>query len=469
MTTRRTAAERAAAAVGTAINGTPLYVKTNPLTGETEITAGGQQISVGSASANTNFIGGIKLRGRSDYQNSGVDATSYYKVEAEAPFSAVRIWVLQSELSGTQPTYKMAVAPTEDGRGTNVDQMYSPIRGGVSRRALVDVNNVNGYRPVTWGGAATVSPAFPSVVNTATMIASDWIPCASLQRVDSDNGRPCLVAVVEQMTVGATSTVGQSGTPNTLTIQAMRGQAYFREWYETRANYTAGVTDLSLLPSTTAQTTAAAAVFFEFQYNKPARNVLVVGDSTHQGANSEYKLNNFSMMAMLELSTPDSPICFMNIAASAATQYQYKQYLTTLLADDANGITDVILQGFSGNGTSVMGGATAANAELFIQEQMQTLLALRKKGIRVFMTTGFVYGYQLVQDVEWRQRIVAWVRETCANGLAILVDTELLTTDYSTGMGRFKSEYYATDQIHPNALGQRHCADLLKSVWLANN
>lgn len=44
MTARRTAAERASAAVGTVINGTPLYVKTNPQTGRNEISAGDQRV-----------------------------------------------------------------------------------------------------------------------------------------------------------------------------------------------------------------------------------------------------------------------------------------------------------------------------------------------------------------------------------------------------------------------------------------
>jgi hypothetical protein len=413
--------------------------------------------SDGSLITSQKFNGGRRLRGNSGFVTgaSGLSTTSY-KIEAEGPFVAVRVCYGEKYASGTPPTIEALVAATDTGLIDTATNCFQPVVAGVAYNAIK--TTANGWTRVTWDNGATskVSALAPIANNSAAYMVSDWIPCKSLPRTDVVGGRPMALLKLANTNVAAGFAQGNgnfSATYNTL-----RGQLAYREII---SNNTAndGVNTLTNVPTLSTSLGNEKYAWLEFQYDTAVRNVIVIGDSRFEAASSTYN-TSWALIGLTELSTQTAPINIENFAGSGHSHTQYLLLLDYILA--AGGLyTDVIFQGSSQNGF----GPNHLGAEQLLARDMIYLQKLKALGINVWMTTDYgVNGYAGAQEAA-RLECVAQIKRFGANGLATVIDTDALITDYSGGNGIITAAYNSGDNVHANYAGQRIMADALKSAW----
>jgi hypothetical protein len=264
----------------------------------------GQLVTLGAKGVGNrvgNIAGGQRSPGNSNYVSgaSGLK-TLNIKVEAEAPFTAVRVWIGHKPTTGAVPTWKAVVAPTETMARDTVANAFTPIVGGTQYNAIA--STTYGWRPVTWNGnpqvvssLATPPADNPASVNTCSYSVSDWIPCNSLSRVDVPGGRPAALLKIAQ--VDAAAPYNQlNGT--LATYYTNRGAAAYREWI-TGQTLDDAVTTLTSLPaSVPAAGVAPFYVWLEFQYTVPTRNVAIIGDSTTESLNNQFQWMSWAATAL---------------------------------------------------------------------------------------------------------------------------------------------------------------------------
>lgn len=103
---------------------------------------------------------------------------------------------------------------------------------------------------------------------------------------------------------------------------------------------------------------------------------------------------------------------------------------------------------------------------------MGYIIKMRSLGIRLFLTTDFVDG-----TISWntereaaRQQMIAWVRNVCAAGLATLVDTDPVVTDYSGAQPVIPAAILENDgeTVHiKNEAETALLSPLMAAAWLA--
>ena len=440
-----------------------------PIARATQDSAGNQSIvtptgpvplgTKGYGSRVANLSGGQRMAGNSQYVTgaSGVK-TQNLKIEAEAPFTAVRVWVGAKNNSGTPPVFSAVVAPTETMVYDTVNNAFVPRVGGTFYNALVSTSY--GWRAVTWdGGAATKTGSLaPAAANSAAYNVSDWVPCVSVPRVDVVGGRPAaLLKLAQTDAAGVFSQLVSALT----TYNAKRGAAAYREMISTLTSND-GVGTLTNLPASVATTgNAPMYAWLEFQYAVPTRSVAIVGDSTHENAYNEFGSMSWVDIALRELSTQAAPIAVTNLAGSGHSHTEYMLLLDYMLT--AGFVpTDIVFQGWSQNGF----GGNIAGADALIARDTAYLQKLRNAGVQVWMSTSYgVNGYSTAAEAG-RLKCLAQIKAWAASGLVNLLDTDAIITDYSGGTGALKAQYNSGDNVHANPLGQRAMADMLKSLWI---
>lgn len=424
---------------------------------------GGEAIALGAKGYNNrvaNMSGGQRMIGNSQYVTgaSGV-RTQNLKVEAEAPFTAVRVWVGAKNNTGTPPVFNAVVAPTETMAYDTVTNAFVPKFGGVSSNVLASTAAL-GWRPVTWdNGAATKTGSLaPAPSNSAAYNVSDWIPCVSVARTDVAGGRPAALLKLAQSDAAGVFAQTSSGLS---TYYTNRGRAAYREMIASTTNND-GVGTLTNLPTSVSATGGSPMyVWLEFMYAAPTRSVAIVGDSTSESASNEYGQMSWADMALRELSTQTAPIAVTNLAGSGHSHVDYLLLLDYMLTSGFVP-TDVIFQGWSQNGF----GSNQFTADSLVARDTMYLQKLRTLGVQVWMTTSYgVNGYGVGAAETFRLKCVSQIKAWAAAGLVNLVDTDAVITDYSGMGGPLKAAYNSGDNVHANMAGQRAMADLLKSIW----
>lgn len=408
-----------------------------------------------------NMTGGMRLRENSQYVTgaSGLHS-SHFKVEANGPFSAVRIWVADKN-TANPPTFAALVAATETGATDTVAHAYLPIYQGATYNELSSSTVPAGWRSVTWNGAASVTlPAttFWQPTNYATVACSDWIPCKSLPRTDVVGGRPMIVFRVAQQGSTANFTQGNS-TMSGWTSES--GQPYYRLFMSNNTS-TDDVTNIGNAPATVGPLAPNYEMYcwVEFLYDNPSRNVCILGDSRDSSAYSTSG-SSWALTAILSASQTTSPVNVMNLAGSGHAQYEYIGLLTNML--NAGYVpTDVFLPGFSQNGFQ----QNHAGAEGFVGGNMLLMQRLRSLGAQIWMTTDYaVNGYTGASETS-RQECIAAAREMGASGLVNLIDTDPLLSDYTNPAAPIiLAQYDQGDHVHANPAGQAVLSQLLTSLW----
>lgn len=405
-----------------------------------------------------NTMGGQRTAGNALFVtgSSGV-STTHYKQEAEAPFSAVRVWYAEKNPSGTMPIIAAVVAATDTGAIDTVANSLLPVVNGTTYNALATTGY--GWKAVTWAGAASVTPIVAPVASySASHVVSDWIPCRSIPRSDVSGGRPMVVFRLANTEAlgGFTQFNGVSGHP------AGRGSPMYREQVS-KNTLNDAVGTLTNLPTSAGDTyNYFKYAWLEFLYDAPIRSVVILGDSRSESAYNSYS-TSWALAALREISTQNNPISVVNLAGSGHSHARYLALFDSYIA--AGGVpTDVIFQGWSQNGFI----GTYAGAEALLFRSMQYILKMRNLGIDVWMTTDYgVNGYSGVGEAA-RMQCVRAIRAWGASGLVHLIDTDAVITDYvvgGDGNGDLKTEYNGGDNVHANMLGQAAMADVLKSVW----
>lgn len=414
-------------------------------------------IEVPTQSPNGNFIGGTHFAGNSQWTNgfTGLRSTRF-KVQAEAPFTMVRLGIGLKANTGTPPTFKALVSPTEVSAVNTVQNAYVPIVNGTQYNALA--TTAYGFRQVTFNGNATGTPPFAaSASNAVGIILSDYIPCPSVPMVGG--GRPMMVGILTQDTAGAPATSLSNPSTSFPAYHSARGLPLYREWVA-GISTSDWVSNFGLPADVLSSNMNSLHVWVEFAYSVPTRSVAVCGDSTHQSSNAEYAYNSWTRQALAELSTQEKPISHVNFAGSGHSQEQFHAVLKEYLRAGGT-LTDVVLQGWSQNAftQNPVGAATS------IGRTTNLLRELKDLGITVWMTTSYaVNGYTGAAEAG-RLQCISQVKAWAEAGLVNLVDTDAIVTDYSGGAGIIRAEYNSGDNVHANALGARAMSDELKRVW----
>lgn len=389
--------------------------------------------------------------------SSGV-TTSHFKIEAEAPFNQVRIWLGNKYASGTLGNFKALIGVTDTGAVDTVDNTYTPQQSGVPNNALV-ASGIGWYATTWAGGATSINLSNVAVAgNTALHAVSDWINLSSIPRSDVVGGRPMLVMRVAQ--TGASGQYTQE-TASMAAYSAGRGLglSWWREYLAQKVN-SDGVNTISNKPPLNSSGGFQLYAFVEFRYSVVARSVVTVGDSRMASAFSTYLYDNWPAVALRGLSTQSKPIGTCNVANSGASAVESLALLDAVIAQGSN-ITDVILQGWSQNGFT----QTDAGANTQIALILSYIVKLQAMNIKVFVTTDYgLNGYTGVAEAA-RVKCVNQVKTWASQGLVKLIDTDSIITDYSGGSGIINAAYNSGDSVHANPAGQALMSALLASVW----
>ena len=412
-----------------------------------------------------NFIGGRKIRATTDYITGGSGITTVHsKIEADAPFSAVRIWYNEKNNSGVAGTFAAIVAATETGALDTVANAYLPIYGGTTYNVLSSSSNQAGWRPVTFAGSANFVPTLAADSTHPTFTCSDWIPCKSIPRTDVAGGNPMIVLRAAQQTVGAVYT--EAGNSLQTSYNAQRGIApWYREYIAINVNGTTagtdGISTLANIPgSVTPYATFELSFWVEFLYDTPARNVLIIGDSREASASNPYT-TSWALTPLQGLSTQAKPIGVMNAAASGFNLTQFDSVYQSLLAKGMIP-TDIVIPGFSQNGFQ----PNHAGAEYVSGQQLYMTLLAQNINANVWMTTDYgVNGYAGATEAA-RRECVAQTKLLATNGLVTLLDTDAIITDYSVpNQSSLLPAYNSGDGVHANAAGQVLMSALITNQW----
>jgi hypothetical protein len=194
------------------------------------------------------------------------------KMTAEAAYDAVRlVWV--NRAGNAVNNCSALVAATETAATTTNTLASVPHIGGVARAALAGATDINGWRPVTWNGASTVS--LPAGTTEPQYAISDWIPLSSAPRTDGGT-LPLLMLRAQH----DGSVDGAHALMAAMYTVLNRGPSAANRSRLVQA--TSITTGVSVPANTGPVTNNTFEVFPIFRYRTPALTVMVAGDSTEQ-------------------------------------------------------------------------------------------------------------------------------------------------------------------------------------------
>lgn len=252
---------------------------------------------------------------------SGFASTHGYLFVAEAPFYAVQLVIVNpvaNAISGT----KAIVGITETADTSVTANLAKPVIGGTTYGQLAPAGSINGFRAVTWVGAATASIDASVAYDEATggslkFAVSDVIPLSSIPRVDDVGGLPALVARVYH-DGGTGGKWGFQSAPVGMRTKtpANRGRILQTMW--------AGSDAVTTPATNTSIATDAKLVFPIFHYAVPSLTVLVAGDSTEQNeAIVTDKYTSWGWRGCADASSPSRPVNYINCGHSSKTATEY--------------------------------------------------------------------------------------------------------------------------------------------------
>lgn len=268
-----------------------------------------------------------------------------YKMEAEAPFDAVKfVWVNRAGNSITGCTLIAAV--TETAEYSTAAKLSTPIIGGVSYPALAGGTDINGYYTATWNGAA--SGDIGSGASASTYGLTDWIPVSSVLRTDGGS-RPLIMWAAQHdgSTGGNHAFMGTVPSGYLMRVPTAENRGRFVQTH----TKTAGASAPDPAQTALIFNFNAYEVFPIFRYRVPSITVMVAGDSTEQ--NDAILLDGMSSWgwrACMDVSTPAKPINYINAGCSSKDAAEYWARAQELI--NAGVVPDVlVISPLSVNGT----------------------------------------------------------------------------------------------------------------------
>lgn len=291
------------------------------------------------AGANKWFGGAF---GGKSFNETNTTVTANYgtaqKVEAEAPFSAVRlVWVNRANNPITG--LKAIIGATEAMDYSTAASAAHPVVGGTIYNTLATTTQINGYKTVTWNnGAASVDLADATLA--PQLAISDRIPCTSVPRSAADQAlgytRPLLIIRAERTGTGSVAIIGNAGFG---VLKDPIAEARYRIlqlfWGANIVSTPSAVNGTRDIYS--------YEVFPIFEYDVPSLTVLGVGDSTvsNDGVGLTGTITSWGYRGCMDASSPARPINWANCGLSGLKFPEYWQRAQELVS--AGLVPDVLL------------------------------------------------------------------------------------------------------------------------------
>jgi len=436
-----------------------------------------------------NFRGVAKPGGSniSVFEGYGAPAT-IMKLEAEAPFSRVRIWVFHRGAYG-QGGWKFAVASTDKYAVDTVTNAFYPQKGGTVNNAAQTTSDEVGWNVVTWGNAAyefgghvtslaiyrsriTSGKLYSSYdydqswqqsgVNNAIAdaICSDWMSCKSITPSPvqpSGVARPFLLLKTYRE-AGAFPIEGTSA----YNVPAATAQANYDAWVAatnpaSRLRYLRtyaggdGIADFTKVPAAAGAPNGTvdehrAYIAVEYEYDVPTRSFALIGDSNIEGSAG----SGFSS-AIKTMSTLSKP---MEVASFGASSNRSVQFLSIFDQAVFKGMrfTDWVLGDFSHN--------DYPDAYLEIDRVKNQILRILNEadnlGVTVWLYTHWDSEHGAGNAI--MRGLNNWTRSICAQGRAKLVDVA----------ANWQDSYSSDGGVHANATGISYCKDVMTAALSKN-
>lgn len=424
---------------------------------------------VDSTGKNVTGIGGTTIRTRGMFKPPGAQATvpeaqggntpRILKLEAEAPFSRVRLWMFNRNVVGADQI-KFAVGTTDNLDNSTINNTFVPQRNGVASNVAASATVPHGWKIGTWGGNQ-LSPRMyasggepfsgyrpgQSTLSIPDIIVSDWVDVRSVDPLTvPPNGikRPLLLLALGRVTAGGIPGV-LDGYNTWLTASAQNTNytnwlAGTDPWVRLRLGGVCNTTPqdaigtgVIALPTAWTAPPAVAAdaipLYFalEYDYDVPCRSFLAIGDSNTEG----YAWLDHAINAV---STPEKPYVLANMGQSTCRWVEFEQTAMQMLYRGM-APTDIVMPSHSHNDTATAVGNSLTDpinnrgqAAAEYSRQRQRILALLdvcdRLGAQAWIWTHF-NGYHRTNLGPPEPETVLhlqWVRDLCATGRAKLID-----------------------------------------------
>ena len=176
------------------------------------------------AGGQNTFVFGLHEIGLSNAFTGGhSDTTSFYKIELDAPWTAVRVCIFGKE-SAASTGWSAIVAGTETAALDTLNNQYAPTVGGVAYNDF----SANGWRATNFGGGALA--ASPDGGNTASVLVSEWLAPQCVPRADGGTRNLLLVGIHHNGASNGTHSI----FTNSQNFSWAAGQAFYRHfWFAT--------------------------------------------------------------------------------------------------------------------------------------------------------------------------------------------------------------------------------------------
>lgn len=433
---------------------TPATTGTNPVIKYTEV-------SVGAYRGDTQSQGGITttrhksamLRRLNSFIANGNgtanNITASVKFEVPFEFTWVRLWIFQksSAAPGVSTAFKAIVAPTETFANDTDINRYVPIIGGAQANVMAS-GNQNGWKNVTWAGAATVQTPQVTYTNNHldAIAASDRIYVNSIPRTDGGTGRLLMVRL---------NLPNDSGVYNNISSGLNLHNATFtdeRIQYRTRAGAD-GVGTLANYPTGAAQTfDSMLNVCVEFGTNEDVGTFLVMGDSI-----STYSLTlNAAGMDTWNAAAIKSvlpKVGYFPVACGSTDHAEWQMEFDKFFEKETNNSVKYLLLPVQSPNFSF----DLANTHATLNTVDKILDACAEKGIKVFLWTPYYFPAENAANINVA---VNFARAAAAAGRCVLVDIRAAIPSGTA--------HLLGDNIHPNNTGTAIMRDVLAAALAAN-
>lgn len=395
--------------------------KTNPLTGVFKNSTGVKTFGSTVVLEKQRGIAPFKLYGQVHNSAGVLGSTMHATYEIPFDFIGLRVHV-ENMASTAQINQLVAVAVSNDAIATP----YTP--SGAFVNAL-------------FSGAATfATTACTSGAGTndavTTDTVSDWIALSSIPRTDGGTGR--LLAVRQYVPAAGNTTANRVDIANTsIALSVTKVKAFYKagDFVTTPAGFT-----------TPSEWGMAPAIWFEFLTADGVITFIPGGDSVTQGSDGG-PMPNVGGAARLMSESLYGKVALCN--QGWASQKSDAFFANVIAKVQAIRPSAASFTPWSPNDTDKYTQAGIDRCKILA---MRFVAECQKVGTTPILVTPAPVNSLSATDEGFRRQIVTFVKNACANGVAILADRDAVYTEYSTASGGYKSGLFATP-LHPNAAG----------------
>lgn len=397
-------------------------------------------------------LGGIASGGVAFNQTTGLSTSllcTTVKHEQEVPSSAVKL-VAVNRAANAITGLKALVGTTETAATSSSALLGSPTINGTTYQVLQGSTDANGWRSVTWAGASSVNIA---AANTAqTISVSDWAAKSTVPRADGGSRH---LALYRAFIDGTATNIAflQTYTAALQTPSAPMRNRILQN--------SAGFSDAVATPGLgMSASTTAIEIYPIYRYTVPVFSVWSVGDSISQndGLVAD-KTSTWVYRACMDLSTPQKPVVFANMAGSSQTSTTYLSTARTFLAAGVPAPSALVMSPASVNDSAL----DANSAEVQSARIQEALKLCSDYKIPYLIMWPWLQSdsYNSTQD-GFRTAMNAKIKAAAIAAGVIFIEFPALAQGVSPERW---ATLYRFDNLHPNELGiETVMAPALKAI-----